>query len=236
MKLICPTCHYPIGAENVNVATDLAKCTMCNEIFKASDLVADVDLPTDLEPPAGSKITVDPYTGEHTFVIPRRGLKWRDIYYLLFATFWIGFIAFWSWGASRASLLFAAFSLPFWAVGLAMWVGLLISITETQVIGLERDGLTLTKRSLLRSKVYTIPYAEIESIDTENLMLRNPFHTARYMRMFTPTRRTVMGILLPTISHGTKKVYLAEYVSDAEMEWLVRVLKGLVYRRTGRKA
>lgn len=38
MKLVCPNCHSAIGAENVNVATDLAKCTMCNEIFKASEL------------------------------------------------------------------------------------------------------------------------------------------------------------------------------------------------------
>lgn len=234
MKLVCPKCHSPIGAENVNVATDLAKCTMCNEIFKASDLVADVDLSRDLQPPVGSKIVVDLYTSEHTVFIPSRGFRWSDLYTILFATFWCAFIAFWSWGASRASLLFAAFSIPFWIVGIAMWTGILVGATETQTIDLDYDALVLSKRAILFSRTRAIPYAEIGGIDTETPNPRNPFRSLQYMRPYSRISRS-MGMPLPTISHGTKKVHFAEYVSEAEMEWLVRMLKALVYRKTGRK-
>lgn len=234
MKLVCPKCHSPIGAENVNVVTDLAKCTMCNEIFKASELMADIDLAEGLDPPVGSRIVVDTETGEYSFFIPRRGFKWIDLYTILFVTCWTGGIAFWSWGAAQTSVVFAAFSIPFWVIAVTMWVGLGISITQTQNIALEYEALVLTKKSVIHTKVHIIPYSEIESLDTESVYPRNPFRMIRHRDQFAHTLR-VTGVLLPTIWHGTKKVRFAEHVSEAEMKWLVQVLKTLVYDRIGRK-
>jgi hypothetical protein len=40
---------------------------------------------------------------------------------------------------------------------------------------------------------------------------------------------------MPTIEHGTQKTTLADHVSEAEMEWLVKVLKAAVYKKAGKR-
>jgi predicted Zn finger-like uncharacterized protein len=108
MKLLCPNCQSPIDASDVNVGTDLAKCSSCNEVFKASELAADVDLREGLTPPAGSGIAFRSDQADFgSFSIPRSGLTGSDAFALLFATIWICFIAFWTWDASQGSLIFA---------------------------------------------------------------------------------------------------------------------------------
>ena len=46
----------------------------------------------------------------------------------IFSLPWLAFVAFWTWGASQASALFACFSIPFWCIGLGLasspWLGL----------------------------------------------------------------------------------------------------------------
>lgn len=40
----------------------------------------------------------------------------------LFSLPWLGFIAFWTWGAAQGSAIFACFSIPFWCVGLGLFL------------------------------------------------------------------------------------------------------------------
>ncbi|HEY3320340.1 MAG TPA: hypothetical protein VGP72_07735 [Planctomycetota bacterium] len=60
MKTFCPQCEQLIGAEDVNVAKDVAFCRKCNEAYILSDLVADSEEapsepPVDLQnPPRGA--------------------------------------------------------------------------------------------------------------------------------------------------------------------------------------
>lgn len=212
MQFICPSCQSIIDAENVNVATDLATCTTCNEMFKASELMAGIDLLEDLKPPpAGSKIVFDVERGEcGSFFIPKRGFKGSDVFSSLFATFWICFIAFWTWGASQSSLLFAAFSIPFWIVGITMWKGILIGISGTQYITTTPHNILITKKGIIFPKYQTVTYSEIESIDIGSVKPR-----------------------VPTIVHGTKKTYFAENVSEAEMKWLINTLKATIFKKKG---
>ncbi len=209
MQFICPSCQSIIDAENVNVATDLATCTTCNEMFKVSELMAGIDLLEDpIPPPAGSKIVFDMERGEcGSFFIPKRGFKGSDLFSLLFATFWICFIAFWTWGVSQSSLLFAAFSIPFWVVGITMWKGILINISGVQYITTTPHNILITKNGIIFPKQQTITYSEIESID--------------------------VGFSRPRIVHGTKKTYFAENVSEAEMKWLIKTLKAAIFKKKG---
>ena len=39
----------------------------------------------------------------------------------LFSLPWLGFIAFWTWGAAQGSAIFACFSIPFWCVGIGLF-------------------------------------------------------------------------------------------------------------------
>ncbi|NIQ99380.1 MAG: hypothetical protein GTN78_04160, partial [Gemmatimonadales bacterium] len=108
MQLICPNCGARIAAEEVNVQADLARCSACNEVFKASRLVGDADLSQSLEPPAGSKIEFEAdQAGNASFHIPRRRLRGSDVFPMIFAAFWVGFMAFWTWVAASAGGFFA---------------------------------------------------------------------------------------------------------------------------------
>ena len=237
MKLICPNCQSQIDSNNVNIATDLAKCTNCSEMFKASELAADVDLRDGVTPPAGSHITFKSDRADTGFFsIPKQGMTGSDAFTMLFATFWICFITFWTWGAAQGSMLFAAFSIPFWIIGLGMWRGILIGITETQEVRLGPDTLTIIKKSVVSSKQLDIPYNEIESIDVQSFMPRDPFTMTRYMRYFTRMSGMWGGIPLATIAHGAKKTHVGENVSEAETKWLVKMLKAVVFKRTGKRA
>ncbi len=236
MKLICPSCQSHIDASDVNVATDLAKCASCNEVFKASEVAADVDLKEGLTPPAGSGIAFSSnQTDSGSFHIPKFGLTGSDAFALLFAAFWIFFISLWTWAASQGSIIFAAFSIPFWVVGLGMWRGILIGITESQELRFGADTLSVLKRSVVSTKRIEIPYKEIESIDVQFFMPRDPFTMTRYMRHFTQMSGMWGGIPLTTIVHGTKKTHIAENVSDAETKWLVKMLKAVLFKRTGKR-
>ncbi|HNW94043.1 MAG TPA: hypothetical protein PKM88_14135 [bacterium] len=113
MKLLCPACREPITADNVNVATDLAKCTHCNELHRASALIAAVE-PAGAAPPAGSTMRFVPEGASGGIItVPRQGFSRQDVFQTLFATFWMVFIAFWTWGAAKGGGWFAAFSIIF---------------------------------------------------------------------------------------------------------------------------
>jgi hypothetical protein len=56
MKLVCPACHRPLPAEQINVQTDIALCGACGELSRVSE-IADTDLsldPDDTAPPRGA--------------------------------------------------------------------------------------------------------------------------------------------------------------------------------------
>ena len=229
VKLTCPKCQAPVPAEDVNVATDLARCVRCDEVFKPSARMAADHTPENLDPPVGTLITFEEGAdGGATFTIPRKGLKGTGVFLLVFATIWISFVAFWTFGAAQASILFALFSIPFWVVGIFLWRGILIGMTETQIIGIGRDALTLSSTSLLSSKEKSIPYAEIQSIRVEAFAPRDPFTMARHMKAVNSNAMRTGGLSLPTITHGTKKSRFAEGLSEPEMDWLVRMLKMIV--------
>ena len=235
MRLVCPKCQGLITAENVNVSTDLATCPACNEIFKASELMADVDLSENLEPPVGSGIEFRADTAESgTFLIPKRKFSGKDFFPMVFATVWVCFITFWTFMAAQGSWWFAAFSTPFWVAGIIMWRGIIIGLTERQEISVGPDELAILKKSAVSSRREAVPYSDIDTIEVDRLIPRDPFTMVRHMQRFTDPSGMMGGLPMPTIVHGAKKAHFAENVSEAEMKWLVRMLKAIVYKKAGK--
>ena len=234
MRLSCPRCERLIPGTAVNVQTDLAKCERCDEVFKASDLVSRE--PVDLSPPSGSRITFDHAGGDvGRLEIPRRGVQGSDAVGIAFATVWMGFIVFWTAGAATASVLFALFSIPFWLVGLGMWAGILNAIFESQTIEISARALTVTKARPIRPTSHVIPLDEIHSISLAgHVPKRGPGMGGMLTRARTEAQQQDETGPVPVIAHGTERTSFGDHLSEAEMKWLVPLVRSMAERVTGR--
>ncbi len=235
MKLICPNCQSPIDMDNVNIATDLAECTNCSEILKASELASDVELREGVGPPVGSPITfTSDRTDADSFSIPRRGATRGDVRAAIYVIFWVYCVAVATLVTARDNGSLAVLLTPFWVVGLAACRGILIGITERQELRLGPDTLFVIKKSVISSKQFEIPYGAIKSIDVE-CVVTGALTWARYAKHDTRTTGSQTGTLLATIAHGAQKTHVGEDVSEPEMRWLVKMLKAVVFKRTGKR-
>jgi hypothetical protein len=228
MNLICPKCKITIKPESVNITTDLAKCDNCNSIFKVSELTHSQELNEISNPPKGSLIEVERNNDDSMELLyPRKGFTFSMIPQLLFTIFWIGFISFWTFMASRSSLIFASFSIPFWFVGFGMVIGIINSIFEIQWLKITRSDLTLIKKRPIHPVKIELLIEDIQSIRMKTLKL-NPFSMfGSYKYMFKMQNSFVSGIELPAIISGVKTENFFENANDAEQEWVTTTLENV---------
>src|SRR5439155_16519367 len=90
--------------------------------------------------------------------VPAEGVRAATCGMLGFATFWLGFVAFWTAGAlglfagrppAAFNFAFAAFSIPFWLVGFGMLAGIAWKTWATKSVRIDREGMRTYQRCLL---------------------------------------------------------------------------------------
>jgi len=232
MELICSVCKATISSDNVNIASDLAKCDKCNSIHKASDLADSKSIDKINHPPTGSKITIKKgFDDSIELYYPKKGFTASVIPQLFFTIFWFGFISFWTWGASQGSVLFALFSIPFWLMGIGMLGGLINAISETQTLRISKTSLTLKKDRPIRPKKIEIKVKDIQSIKMKQLNM-NPFLIFGNFRLMMKMQRQFgMGrIEVPAIISGLKTAYFFEDAYEVEQEWVTTTLDNIIKR------
>lgn len=102
--------------------------------------------PADVDPPRGSRITVEESAGTLNLTIPGSGFRGPALGIFGFASFWLIFIAVWTGGAMQGSFLFAMFSIPFWIVGVFMMSQALSAMFGTTTIDLGPKLYLVQKR------------------------------------------------------------------------------------------
>lgn len=219
MLLKCPNCGDEISTDNVNISTDLAKCDSCKSILKASDLVSFIDPIKALKnKPKDSVIDVKlGFDDAVELFLPKKGFSLSIIPMMGFIALWISFISFWTFGAMQSSLIFALFSIPFWAIGIAMFVSALNSVFESQYLSINRKNLVLKKHRLINSKNYIFDIKDIDSIQLSQ------FSKRKYNNRNRNTYGNSVGIFGPA-----KTVYLFDKASEAEKIWLAESLGALI--------
>ena len=229
MELICSNCGAVISPENVNISTDLAKCDMCNSIHKASELVDRQAIGQIEDPPSGTKMTVKKgYGDEIELFYPQSGFTASQLPQIGFTIFWLGFISFWTWGASQGSVAFAMFSIPFWIVGFAMLGGIINSIFETQTLKLDRNSLTIKKNRPIRPKRIEFNVRDIQSIRMKQIKM-GPYSIFDNFKVTVKAQNTYGARTeLPVVLSGVKTVYFFESANEAEQEWVVAVLDNMI--------
>ncbi|HVU04651.1 MAG TPA: hypothetical protein VHE30_23010 [Polyangiaceae bacterium] len=158
--------------------------------------------------PFDTKIELDVTDSVFELRVPPLRVGQAQAVPLGFTTTWIGFIGFWTWGASRASFLFAAFSLPFWLAGIGMAKRFVAPLFRRTTLRLERNGAGV---------LVTGPFRRRRPLDVSALRVRE-----------TPALATMNAGPIPSalfLDHGTETLTLLEGFSDAEVLWVREELR-----------
>ncbi|CAK0872513.1 unnamed protein product [Prorocentrum cordatum] len=101
----------------------------------------------ELRPPAGSKMNATNEDGHLIVSLPAKGLTSEGLMTFGFSVFWLGFTATWTTGALRggAPLLFVAFSLPFWGVGVTLFATALKDLFVQETLDLGADAYEISR-------------------------------------------------------------------------------------------
>lgn len=171
MKIYCPSCSELVQAADVDLATGWAKCAACQDIFELSTVIPGFAansraIESVVERPFNARAVVEQSRDELDIFIPRQGFRAGTCALLGFATFWLAFIAFWTAGAlgmfagagppQAFNIGFAAFSIPFWLVGLGMLGGVAWAAYGTKRVKLDRNEMHTQIQCLLYSRNRTI--------------------------------------------------------------------------------
>lgn len=248
MELKCPKCGDNIDARQGNVQTNLIQCPSCSSIHRLNQLIEnqeqkstrpayksnfehrnelirfDSNLP---EKPLGSKIDIMTTSSSLEVIAPTRPFGGADIFMMFFATFWLGFVAVWTFFAAMGATFMALFSIPFWFVGISMWSGIIKRLTEKQIIEADSYSIRIVKKNLFSTTLEEIPLNEISKIHIKSLSSKNLFTN---MSNHSATRSVKTGnksseALAPTISSGVKDVSFFENALEAEQDWMMEILK-----------
>jgi hypothetical protein len=149
-------------------------------------------------------------TGPDTFdlTIPPLPPNAKTLAQLVFAAVWLAFIAFWTHGAWRAGSLFATFSIPFWAAGVAMVVRAVKPLLQSTRLILGRDSGTLQ----------TSPVGRTRTLRTSELKAR----IGDSERSRDQGIATAKALLL---EHGTQTMPLLDGYSEQEQRWIASELE-----------
>lgn len=165
MQLFCPTCNAGVRFQDINAQTKMAKCRFCSAEFSVATFLEDQFEDDTNEKPKKQKIIDMPRPGMVT--IREDGLdlllirKWSvmtGLGSLLFGAVWLGFIAFFIFGArsgtnfrmigSMNSSVLPLFFGIFLLVGIGMVGKGIYNILNSTTLRLNRDNLTLTHHPL----------------------------------------------------------------------------------------
>ena len=172
MELLCNNCGAVILAQDVNIATDLAKCGSCNTLLRASQLKEKVNLSKLLQLPAGAVVQLQQgFNKSIELTAPANGLNAEAIGISIFAIFWLGFVTLWTVLATMGSIVFALFSIPFWVVGIFMAKSAINKIFETQKITFNDYEVTIehnrpifsSKLTLAKKDIADVKYTDVAS-------------------------------------------------------------------------
>ena len=239
MELYCPTCSAVLDPAEVNIAADLAKCTQCNSLHKVSELtqerrsvVPHESQEVSVVPPRHSKIAVS--TEDQSaieFSTPRAGLWGPHLFIGGFSTFWLAFISVWTWGASLGSIFFALFSIPFWLVGIGLMSSFINSVFGQEILRLEDDHLVLIKKRPIAPKTIRVRYEEIDSVSKGKVNVNTIFPVNMNANATTTTGGKRGQLIGPRIRMGVKEESFFADVSDAEMDWIIKVIDTAVRKK-----
>ncbi len=188
-----------------------------------------------MKPPSGSSIEmINGLDGSLRLLIPKKG--WTSS--MIFQSIYTVFFLFMGIYVSRPLLIGSHYVMTFillfptllyWIMALSMLNSLLNSIFETQEITITQTQLIVQKNQILQTKKLAFDLHDIH--DVKSVHIRGGRFSAlmniRYMSRIQFSFGA--GIVLPGILIGSKTHYFAEECSDAEQDWLIKIIRYRIF-------
>ena len=260
-EIKCPSCGDNMGIGKEHYKTNIIQCKSCKTFHQLSSLkkeqIKDVaprspyrkevstyqnahfslrSIPslTELpDKPHGSKIEIRPNYSDIELTLPINSIRAGEIFMMVFATFWLGFVAVWTFFAASAFFVMALFSIPFWLVGLSMWNGILKRLTEKQTIKIDTQAITIIKKRLFFQNEEHIPFEHINSISFKNATLKNFTQGIgnSFSKSSMNSRNRNAAPEVPTIQAGVKSYTFMENLLEIEQEWGIEFLNQMLRQK-----
>lgn len=233
VDISCPNCEVPIPVYLVDIDKDLAECTVCDTVFKASELIekakAERRAPGSLELPKGSKIRID-HVGHTTIIcLPTARPDIGYSYTLLFLTLWLGIGVYMTYIDHIDTVLSYIWGTIVLLPGVYFWYSTLKWMYKKELISIEPKQIVFTDKFLF-SDSESFTWKELYGFGMErykyekNLHRRHsipiPMESSEYPDHGYPYRVTVRPVIRS--SKGTFYFFLG--ATDVEKGWVVDYL------------
>ena len=235
MKIVCPDCGRAIPAEDIALEAGWAKCRRCQEVVRLADVLPGYGLPAAAGPakperPFDAWAVLEREPNKLMVHLPQRGMRASTWGLLFFSLFWTCFVAFWTAGAlgvffnggqiQWGNLAFAAFSIPFWAVGIGMLGGVLWMARGSRTVYLDDEQMMTELRCLIWRRRRTYPRDEVQH--------------ARVGTISVNSRNQDPSTLYPVEIVFTKGSFSLPCGNESEQEWLIAELNDFLQSRPAR--
>lgn len=163
--------------------------------------------------PAGAKAQTKIHGEQLQVLVPAGGFGFSSLFLIGFNAFWLCFVAVWTTFALQGSILFALFSIPFWAVGLGMLVFNINTIFTRVELHFSPQHIEVLKNyaGVFKSRE-NYPLSQLSSVQRHlSYKSNNVPHFALQIEL------------------GAKKISLGTQLSRMEQEWLENEI--LVYAK-----
>lgn len=217
MTVRCPNCKTLLSATQINAATDIAHCQNCNTIHRLSELVSlELHDAKRVMPEHTAIITEQLGAGAIRINSGARGFRAADFRFLPVVVFPLIFLT--QVGFDKSWILTSL-------VIVSLLIAILVLISnwvETQEFEISKTGLIYRRQGWLSQTEQTYEFKEITGVAIE------PYEDPAFGLITQAALSIRMGKRqepVPVLKTRVRDIYFFDYVSKAEQEWIVELLK-----------
>jgi hypothetical protein len=173
-----------------------------------------------LRKPVGSRVFLEEDEDNLRLAIPPAKFDAASISTGGFALFWNGFVAVWTAGAlASGGILFALFSIPFWAAGISMAKAAIGRQFISEKLEIGRVAWTFERQLAILSR-------QVDGSQRPDFSQASAKQVTGYTRDLLQAQVVIRGYIngVPQtelcIKHGVEKIVLGEGLDPYEQEWI----------------
>ena len=211
MDIICKRCSDPIEASDINLDTNIAKCTSCNAVFDFRDQVNQkvVTSRTAIEAPKNIQLQ----STINGLEIARKWFSRKIIGLLAFCVFWDGFMVVWFGIAiSQQQWTMLAFGSLHALVGLGLSYYLVCGFINRTHVEIGINSISIRHEPLPWPGKKTVQVGDIKQVFTRSKLHRNKNSTSYTYQVHFLDRAGKDNKLLPGLEKPEQALYIEQEI------------------------